>query len=594
MTEEWISGSPAALPGSAGQPVAGMPGIRAGKGCRYEMLTDGATRVVLAGDFPFPSPPEEKGRLLDAAARSRWADLTRLPGSYWVLAQHGTTAFVCGDVSGFRSIFYTVCGQHTVWSTSARQLAVRHGAGPDLAMVAAHLAAGPEHWPASSVYHGIRAVPGGSGLLLDGARHEVVDVSGIEPSATLPEGAEAFGRTLSEAVRWRMSAAGHVAGADVSGGLDSSSLAILAAAGGEVRAVTYSDPHTSGEDLGFARRVAQHIGVPLHVGEGNDDHLPFGWSPSQPATDQPAAASLTTAQHYLYLRPAAGLPVHFTGNGGDVVLDSSSAAWVGMVQNGDRRAAHREVTGWARARNRAPRDLWRAVTHTAGTGYAAALTDAAAALEKGRPGGNRPGVWSWCHVGACGSWLTGEGRARVADLLRRAAQDSLPVRADLAEQQIALRLNGADARNTAPLAASWGIRPVHPYLDNQVVRAAFAIRPAERHGITAFKPLLAASLPDLPPWLTGRRSKGSFTRQLTAGMRRHEPELARLIRTSALVTSGLLDPEPALTALASVTGVHAGALYDLQRLVMNCHWLASHGYSALPQIPQIPQPDSAC
>jgi asparagine synthase (glutamine-hydrolysing) len=585
MSEEWISGGPAALAGAQGQPVDEVPGLRVGV-CRYEVLTSDRARVFLAGDFP---PPSEQGRLLlNAAVQHRWADLTRMRGSYWVFAQHGATAFVCGDVSGFRSIFYAESGPHTVWSTSARQLAGHHSADPDLAMMAARLVAGPEHWPGHTVYQGVSAVPGGFGLLLDDGRRELVDVSGIVPSQSLAGGADAFGQALRRAVHWRMDTAGGPVGADVSGGLDSSSLAILAAEKGPIRAVTYSDAHTSREDLDFARQVAGHIHTPLEVGEGTTAHLPFGWSPTQPATDQPAAAGLTMAQHHLYLRPAKGLPLHFTGNGGDVVLDSCSAAWIGMVQDGERRAARREVTGWARARNRAPSDLWRAVTRAAATGHAGALTDAAAALEEGRFEARRPGVWSWCHLGVSATWLTPEGRTRVAELLRQAAQSSVPVRADLAEQNMSLRLVGADARDTAPLAKSWGIRPVHPFLDNEVVRTAFAIRPAERHGVTTFKPLLAASLPHLPRWLTSRRSKGSFTRQLTAGMRHHEQELAQLISSSGLVHSGLVDPEPALTALSRITGTHAGSLYDLQRLAMSCQWLASHGHRALPRL------ESAC
>ncbi|WP_411139805.1 hypothetical protein [Streptomyces sp. x-80] len=136
---------------------------------------------------------------------------------------------------------------------------------------------------------------------------------------------------------------------------------------------------------------------------------------------------------------------------------------------------------------------------------------------------------------------------------------------------------GADARDTAPLAAYWGVPQVHPFLDNEVVRAAFAISPVERHGVTSFKPPLGAALPSLPSWLTGRRSKGSFTRRLTAGTIHNRQALVELIRTSPLVTGGLLDPKPAVAALAGVSGGQAGALYDLQRLVMSCQWLAAYG-----------------
>ncbi|MEW1658829.1 asparagine synthase-related protein [Streptomyces sp. NPDC093707] len=577
MHEEWMIGCGGADHMWAGErQIEGMPRVAVGGACRIEVVADQRARVALVGDVFLPD--DAKSDMLDAAAEGRWGPLTHCPGSYWVVAENGRNQFICGDLSGFRSVFYAEHGGHTIWSTSARQLAERRHAPIDLAMMAAQVVMGAEHWFDRTVYEGVAAVPGGYGLLLGGARPQLVAVSDTRPTFSLPEGAPAFGETLRAAVHDRMRAVGGRAGADVSGGLDSTAVGILAAEVGEVQAVTYADSYTSAEDLRFARRAAAHMGIDLEVGHGDVEHLPFAWRASQPVPDQPAAASLTMAQHSLYLEPASGLGIHFTGNGGDVVLDSSSAAWVGMVQSGDRRAARREVARWARARNRAPRDLWRAVTRTAGMGYADALEEAALQLEAGGSVEARSGVWTWCHVGQSSTWLTTQGRHQVAALLRGAATSTTaPLRADLAEQQASLRLVGADARDTASLATAWGVRPVHPYLDNRVVRAAFRIDPVERHGVTSFKPLLAAAVPHLPRWLTERTSKGSFSRQCVAGMIRHRQAVAQLFRSSPLTVGGLLDAESAIRALAEVEGARFNALYDLQRLTMACQWLDAVG-----------------
>ncbi|GAA3085814.1 hypothetical protein GCM10020000_85400 [Streptomyces olivoverticillatus] len=449
MSEEWITGGGASGPGwGGGDEVAGMPGIRVGSGARARLLADEGVRILLVGDFALEHGQERA--LLQAATQGRWADLTYLPGSYWVVADSAERRFVCGDLSGFRGVFHAGHRPGAVWSTGARRLAGHCSAVPDLAMVAARLAAGPEHWPHRTVYDRINAVPAGSGLLLGGgAGLELVDITGIEPTLTLSQGAPVFGQALEQAVHGRMRAAAGPVGADVSGGLDSSAVAILASQAGEVRAVTYADDFTSGEDLSFARRAAAHMGVDLHVGRGGPGELPFGWSWEQPVTDQPAAVSLTTAQHAVYLRPVAGLPLHLTGHGGDVVLDSCSAAWIGMVQCGERKQARRQVTNWARARNRAPRELWRAVTRAAGTGHAGALQEAASRVARGEVEARRPGVWSWCHVGACATWLTPSGREQVAALLSAAAgQAREESRADLVEQETSLRLVGGPTLGT--------------------------------------------------------------------------------------------------------------------------------------------------
>ncbi|MFI6142446.1 asparagine synthase-related protein [Streptomyces griseus] len=573
MSDEWITGGASTPVWSAGQRTGGLPGVQMGQGCRVHVLSDERVRIALVGDVSVGQAQEQP--LLEAAAGGRWADLTRLPGSYWVVVQSATSTFVCGDLSGFRSVFFAGQGASTVWSTRAGRLAQHCQSRPDLDMVLARVVAGPEHWPTRTTYDKVRAVPAGFGLLLGGGKPRLVDVSDIVPTLSLADGAPSFGEALEQAVAWRMAEV-EVASSDVSGGLDSSSLAILAGRTGLVRAVTYADRYTSGEDLLYARRVASHMEVALEVGQGGSDELPFNWFWDQPLTDQPAALALTTAQHALYLRPVAGLPFHLTGNGGDIVLDSSSAAWIAMVQRGARRAARRQVTGWARARNRPAGALWQAVTRAASITHEEALLSAAQRLERAELEPRRPGVWSWCHLGSSASWLTAAGRERVGALLREAAGTSgWETRADLAEQRSSLGLVGADARDTGPLATSWRIRPVHPFLDNTVVRAAFSIDPIERHGVTSFKPLLAAAVPSLPPWLTGRRSKGSFTRQLTAGLIQHRPVLSHLLRNSSLATGGLLDPEPALAALNRIGGTRADALYDLQRLVMACHWLAA-------------------
>ncbi|MFJ5951320.1 asparagine synthase-related protein [Streptomyces noursei] len=536
-------------------------------------MADARARIALVGDVSLTD--NSRTAMLNAAAEHQWEELTRCTGSYLVIAETRGHRFICGDLAGLRSVFYVAEGGHTTWSTSARQLADRRQAPVDLALVTAQATVGPEYWLDRTPFVGVRAVPGGCGLLLDGATTRVIDVEDIEPTSTLAEGAPALGAALERAVDWRMRAAGGLASADVSGGLDSSSLAVLASEMGEVRAVTYADAYTSTEDLAYARRVADHINTELHVGLGGHQHLPCTWSLSQPVPPAPAAASLAMDQYALYLKPAAGLPVHFTGNGGDVVLDAPNAVWVGMVQAGEKKAAYRHVANWARARNRSPRELWSVITEAATTGRAEALREAAAQLTSGGAFGRRPGVFSWCHLGWSNNWLTPDGRHQVAELLQEAADASTPVRADLAEQRANLRMVAADARNTVPLEAAWGVRQTHPYLDNEVVRASFSIHPAQRRGVATFKPVLAAALPQLPTWLTSRTSKGSFTREGMAGMIENRPRLAQLFRESVLATSGLLDAEQAVNALAAVETTQANALYDLHRLAMACQWLAA-------------------
>lgn len=134
---------------------------------------------------------------------------------------------------------------------------------------------------------------------------------------------------------------------------------------------------------------------------------------------------------------------------------------------------------------------------------------------------------------------------------------------------------GASARGWASYGHTLGIRPVYPYLDNTVVRPAFAVPALARRGLVAYKPLLRAALPELPNWLTSRRSKGSFTAQRIAGLARHRDRLDELIASSPLAAGGLIDPAAVRTSLAQAArGQSATVTADLHQLIVTCWWLS--------------------
>ncbi|MET9290611.1 asparagine synthase-related protein [Streptomyces sp. NPDC003077] len=580
MEQEWITGGGST---AAGMVIDGMSDVRRAPGARLRAVAEGPFALAVVGDCPVTEQDLRAG--LRAVRAGLWNRLTGWPGSYWVIAGSGRQRFVCGDLAGLRGIFYTSRGRATAWATEARLLG--RPTVPDLPWLAARLAAGEHHWPHRTPYEEIRLVPGGFGLLLTpGAPPQLVDVRCIEPVDELREGADRFGQALTDAVRHRVRAARGVVGADLSGGLDSSAAVVLAADAGTVHAVTYTDGYTSGEDMAFAARVAEHTGIAHTVAAGGDGQLPFGFPSGQPAGAEPVLEAVNYAMDACYLQPVRSLPLHLTGHGGDVVLDASGSCWVRLLQDGRRREAHRQVVAFARLRNTAPGPYWKALKQAADLGRSGSLKRAAETLERGPVTleAAAPG-WSWCRLGAGASWLTGHGRHQVAAFLRQAAGDRQTEDADEFDQWAALRAVGASARGWAPYSHALGVNPVYPYLDNQVVRAAFAVPALARRGLVAYKPLLRAALPQLPDWLTSRRSKGSFTAQRIAGLARHRNRLDTLIASSPLVDSGLIDPATVRTALArAARGQSAMMIADLHHLIVTCSWLTGRK----------PAPETAC
>ncbi|MEU6483502.1 asparagine synthase-related protein [Streptomyces sp. NPDC046887] len=539
---------------------------------------DGGCRLVVAGDCGVDRAGLDQA--LRTVADHRWTELTRWPGSYWVIARTPDgTRFIAGDLAGLRPVFLNRTGTGPLWGPDLGDLARLTGAPLDLGLLAARITHGEHHWPHRAPYRGIELVPGGSAVVVRGSEVSIVDVSGIEPAADLRSGAEAFGSALTRAVQRRVREAAAEVGADLSGGLDSGTAVLLGAAIGPVRAVTCTDAYTSAEDTAYASRIAAYAGIEHHIASGSAEHLPFALT-DVPPTGEPAAAAVNWDMDRLYRAPVAGHPLHLTGHGGDAVLDATTAAWVGMIQRGHLRDAKRHACTWARLRGQAPGPYGKALRRAARTGRRESLLYAAGALETGRVA-EHPLGWAWVPTGQATRWLTGTGRATVAALLHEAADSAQPEFADEADQWTALRSTGAAARAELPLYEAMGLNPVHPYLDNQVVRAAFAVPAAERRGVATFKPLLAAALPQLPPWLTGRRSKGSFTAQRIAGLARHHRALDRLITDSPLVQAGLLDADAARRTLrATAAGQSAAPIGELHYLLITCQWLATRPAAA--------------
>ncbi|GAA0906353.1 MULTISPECIES: asparagine synthase-related protein [Streptomyces violaceusniger group] len=569
MEREWMTGGTAAVDGVM---IDGLGDVRRAHTTRVRVAVDGPVVLAVVGDCP--ATAQEVRDALPAVRAGRWGELSRWAGSYWVVADDGRQRFVCGDLAGIRAVYYARGEEGTQWATQPGLLG--RPLVTDLPYLAARLTAGEHHWPHRSPYEEIRMVPGGFGLLLaPGTPPQLIDISGVEPVEELREGADRFGRALTEAVQHRVRAAGGVVGADLSAGLDSSAAVVLAAEAGDVHAVTYTDGYTSGEDMAFASRVAEHTGIAHTVDMGVDKQLPFSFPAGQPTGVEPVLEAAMFAMDTSYLQPVRGLPLHLTGHGGDIVLDASGSCWVRLLQEGRRREAHRQVVAFARLRNTAPGPYWKALKEAAVLGRADSLERAAQALER-RPIKPEAAVagWSWCRLGAGASWLTGYGRHQVAALLRQAARDQQPELADEFDQWAALRSVGASARGWAPYGGTLGIRPVYPYLDNQVVRAAFAVPAVARRGLVAYKSLLRAALPELPDWLTSRRSKGSFTAQRIAGLARHRDQLDDLIASSPLAEGGLIDPAAVSTSPAQAArGQSTTVIADLHQLIVTCWWL---------------------
>lgn len=534
----------------------------------------------------------DAGQLHDALPVVRahnWRALTRWPGSYLAIARSGETLAVIGDLAGQHPVYWRTDSAGTWWSTSASALADIDGAPVDPAALAAHLAlAQPDVLGTRSLFRTVQRVPTGHLLLLTSGGASAVR---YEPADYIPVGLRHAGPSvraaLAEAVDVRLD--GRPVSSDLAG-LDSTTLACLAARQGPVTATTFADPRLLDDDLAYARRTAKAVPQLRH-------HLVSGGSytvyysglqdlSTLPVTDAPNAYAVTASIKRTVLdtiaaaQPAPG--VHFTGSAGDAVLSAPSSYLADLLRERQLRSAFRHAAGHARLRHTSAWSLLARARPAARTGLAGAWRQAAAELRAAPrpwvPQAQRP--LAWTPLLATADWMTLDVRHQLADALTQAA-DSLgdaPRRlASWADRQDIARL-GADTTGWSEIcAAGYGIELAAPYLDNEVIRACLAVPADQRGAPGAYKPLLAAGFANtgiVPDFVLERRTKGGFNGVAYAGLTQNAPVLRDLLGPSSrLAALGLVTAEPVQQMLQRAAAGQPTAQGALHLAVATEVWL---------------------
>jgi asparagine synthase (glutamine-hydrolysing) len=438
------------------------------------------------------------------------------PGTYAVVVGRpgGTTVFT--DPAHALPVHFCEVEGALVWASSSRALASVTGARVDTAWVSGLLAdpVAP-HAAERSAFRHVRTVPPGYRLE---ARREGGATGELwwSPPTRVPrqEAARLFREALEEAVSVRRTQAEHLS-CDLSGGLDSTTLCLLAAKQtSEARPLTAWTVHPvardHGGDLDHAREAVRgradvsHIRLPLAETE-----LPYSALDRVPPTDEPAPATITSARHvFAYGRiRAAGSALHMTGDGGDALLMQSSELVLRLAAHGRVLRALRDLHGWAKLDRQSPVRLLPRLART----------------------GHRPFP----------RWLTPKAREMAASLPDHGPVDVLRGDAEL----YALRGIGRTAHADAQFAAPFGVRLESPFLDRTVVEAALAFRVGDRGSPWSYKPQLTEAIRDLLPEAIARRlTKGGTDADHHLGLRAHLPEVSDLL-DGWLTGHGLIDPQ---------------------------------------------------
>ncbi|MFF4080798.1 albusnodin/ikarugamycin family macrolactam cyclase [Streptomyces sp. NPDC001777] len=514
----------------------------------------------------------------------------RWPGAYAVVEEDADKVVLYTDPASAFPLYSVPWRSGWAWSTSARLLASLIGSAPDVQRLACAILTPsvPTSAAGRSFFTDVEQVAPGCRTELPRIGAAPRSINLWRPDPEVPRLAHRHLRhTLTGAVALRAEADPTLS-SDLSGGLDSTAVAVLATdslpAPHRLNAITvHPKDNWDGADLRHARlavaasdgRIVHHL-LPL-----SGQHLPYTLIAAVPPTDEPAPSTLTQARlqgQFRWMRNHLGTRTHLTGDGGDSVLFQPPAHLADLIRHRYLRRAASEAFGWARLRHTSVISLLRDATAMACTPRRKALFDLAGQLA-GREGvGNRGNV-RWFSPLPLPDWAEPAAVEYVADAARQAAERPDPltgldasVRSLVDEIREMARTAVADAE----LAANFGIDLHNPFLDPAVVNAVLTNPLERRPSVHTYKPLLVRAVGDLlPPEVAARTTKGSFDADHYAGMRTNLGDLSALA-DGHLAGLGLIEPRRLRSHLRRAAAGIPMPLAVIEQVLTAEAWLVAH------------------
>ncbi|GAA1300604.1 asparagine synthase-related protein [Saccharothrix xinjiangensis] len=509
---------------------------------------------------------------LDAVARA-------LPGSVHVVASVEGVLRVQGGLAGLRQVFHARRDGITVAGDRADVLAALVGAEVDERMLAARIACGPR-LPSPlgerSMWRGVRALEPDHYLHVDTCG----DATAVRwwrppaPDTSLDAGAGVVGEALHHAVAARTGAAG-ASSADLSGGMDSTSLCFLAARDTPGLVTFRSGEIEAGnDDAGFAALAIRALPRAEHLVLPPADMPTVYADPTRTGDAEapyPFARTHAITLHTAAVLAGRGSRRHLAGHGGDELFHEGFAYLRDTLR-------HHPLTGFAHLRGHRALHRWPlAATVTALTDnrtLAGWWRDQARCLTDPPPARRTPTL-GWGSPLRAADWVTPAAVEAARGLLLDTAGHARPLADERGQHATlaVLRTMGPAYRRLARLFATAGITLEMPYFDDRVIEAALSVRPHERRTPGRYKPLLAEAMRGvLPPEIAGRSTKGEFGENRRIGLRRNLPALLDMFADSALAAQGVIDVD-VLRARLLAPQVDNSTAFALERLLGCETWL---------------------
>lgn len=520
-----------------------------------QLVAAGPARIAAFGDCPAQLDsrllPQNVGGVdvLDAAA-------AHLPGAHHLVCSADGRVRMQGTLAQTRRVFHATVRGCTVAADRADVLAALTGAGLDDAAVVLRMLYPPAPHPLGEapLWRGVSSVPGTDYLVLDPDGRGRVAARWRPPAPNVPIGiaAEPLRDTLVRAVTARSSVGGTVS-ADMSGGLDSTSLCFLVPQD-QARLVTYrlemSNP--AQDDPMWARSAMAALPAAVHVVKRAGE-VPMRYADIADAVADPEEPYfLTSSRGWLraagLAMAAMGSRVHFSGHGGDELFERSPVALRSLARTRPVAALRqlRDVCALYRWPLAPTLAAW--ADHRDYAGWLAAQANSLVAPSQPA----YEDAFQWAALPRLPEWATKDAAALASERIRAVAGrvDPLAATREQHRRLSVLQASGRMFRLAGRLMKETGPPLATPYLDDHVIAAALAVDPRATVDSRAYKPLLRQAMQGIvPDRLLGRGTSDEFSEDVHAGFTRHRPALLEMLEDSLLAERGLIDAAAMRAAL---------------------------------------------
>ncbi|MBF9067377.1 lasso peptide isopeptide bond-forming cyclase [Streptacidiphilus sp. NEAU-YB345] len=564
----------------------------------------GSTLLAVIGRCPLPV-----GELEQLAGRiQRLSDAGRvlapLRGSCHLALSLPGRVRLHGSASGLRRVFRTQVAGVTVAADRADLLAALTDAPLDAQTLALRVACGLQlPYPANAVtmWSGITAVAPENAVEWDGSQvREITWWKAPEPVLDLSEGAEVVREALLAATAGMRPESGRLS-TDLSGGMDSTSLAFLTAREvPDLLTFRWGEAESGNDDAQFAEFARKELDRADHLVVPQDELPDMFAAPGAPVPgDLPSPLTRATARirHSAALLAGHGSVRHLAGHGGDELFCPMPGYLHGLLRRRPLTAVRHVRAHCALRRWPLRPTLGELLRPGTVTGW---WTEQAERLTDPRPPRRLPPLGWGLGPMRAPSWVTPDAADLARTALRDTAEHAVPLADDIGAHQtlLVVRSNTVTYRLLSGLYAEHGIELESPYLDDRVLDAVLRVRPYEHAGPWRFKPLLTEAVAGLvPEQVRNRTTKGEFGEDVRRGLRRHLPAVLELLGPdSELASRGLIDP---FELRARLTGPQAdnAAVQALENLLGCESWLrAAHRPttgSALSALSAVSSPSAA-